>query len=139
MAGGAKWGAARVSMGAAEDPQCQWCEVGRDNVGHLVEACPAVLPLLEWAGLTRDSIGAMPPCLRFHGVVPIGAAQPLMHKQHQLFLLAAHLYRALNQLQPKYCLDVAVPSLLSNMLATYAGKLGLRRGPAPVLARLAPS
>ena len=62
---------ATFSMGAAEDPQCQWCKIGRDNVGHLVETCPAVLPLLEWASLTRDSIGAMPPCLACRLALPI--------------------------------------------------------------------
>ena len=97
------------------------------------DSCPTKL------ATTKELVLSLCPCLRFLGVVPIGAAPPLGHKKRRMFLLAAHLYRALRLLQPKCSLSVAVPSLLANMLAAYAAKLGLLLGPAPALAHVAPS
>eukprot|EP00969_Alexandrium_andersonii_P081773 3604758-Alexandrium_andersonii.AAC.1 len=64
------WIGARTKHFAGTDGQCIWCGQADESADHMLWLCPRFQTLRDQLGFDTEAQAALPPLLRFAGLVP---------------------------------------------------------------------
>ena len=52
-----------------DNDACPCCQAAAETITHLCDACPA-LDHIRYRDLNKEEWDSLPPCLRYHGIMP---------------------------------------------------------------------